>query len=104
MNPSYARVRFPRGRKVTVNVRDLAPRPQESSVPCQDRRHIRNADTPPGNGGDTDASPEDSSHTNPSSQVHPNVESAPDCLLAILHSLVQLTLRGIHLTMKGMLH
>jgi len=78
VNPSYARVRFPGGREVTVNVRDLAPRPQESSAPCQDRRHIRNADTPPRNGGDTDASPGDSSHTDPSPQVDPNVESTPD--------------------------
>jgi len=31
VNPSYRRVRFPGGREVTVNVRDLAPRPQESS-------------------------------------------------------------------------
>ena len=50
MNPSYARVRFPGGREVTVNVRDLAPRPQESSVPCQDRGHIENVVTPPRNG------------------------------------------------------
>jgi len=78
VNPSYARVRFPGGREATVNVRDLAPRPQESSVPCQDRGHIRNADTPPKNGGDTDASPGNSSHTDPSPQVDPNVESTPD--------------------------
>ena len=51
VNPSYTRVRFSGGREVTVNVRDLAPRPQESNMPCQDRGHIRNADTPPRNGG-----------------------------------------------------
>ena len=51
VNPSYACVRFPGGREVIVNVRDLAPRPQESSMPCQDCGHIRNADTPPRNGG-----------------------------------------------------
>ena len=51
-------------------------------------------------GEDTDASPGDSSHTDPS-QVDPNVESTPDCLLVILHSLAQLTLRGIYLTMKA---
>ena len=50
-----------------------------------------------------DASPRDSSHTDPSPQVDPNVESTPDSLLLILHSLAQLTLRGIYLTMKGML-
>jgi len=66
VNPSYARVRFPGGCEVTANVRDLAPRPQESIVPCQDRGHNRNADTPPRNGGDTDASPGNSSHTDPS--------------------------------------
>jgi len=78
VNPSYTRVRFSGGREVTVNVRDLAPRPQESNMPCQDRGHIRNADTPPRNGGDTDASPGNSSHTDPSPQVDPNVESTPD--------------------------
>ena len=103
VNPSYARVRFPGGREVTVNVRDLAPRPQESSMPCQDRGHIRNADTPPRNGGDTDASPGDRSHTDSSPQVDPNVGDTPIPLLMILHSLAQLTLRGIYLTMKGML-
>jgi len=77
VNPSYARVRFPGGREVTVNVRDLAPHPQESSVPCQDRGHIGNADLPPRNGGDTDASHRNSGHTDPS-QGDPNVDITPD--------------------------
>jgi len=28
VNPTYARVRYPGGREVTVSLRDLAPRPQ----------------------------------------------------------------------------
>ena len=63
VNPSYASVRFPGGREVTVNLRDLAPRPQEGSVPCPDRGQIGNANTPARNEGDTGASPGDSSHT-----------------------------------------
>jgi len=51
VNLSYARVRFAGGREVTVNVRVLAPRLQESSLQCQVRRHFRNTDTPPRNGG-----------------------------------------------------
>ena len=78
VNPSYACVRFPGGREVIVNVRDLAPRPQESSMPCQDCGHIRNADTPPRNEGDIYASRGNSSHTDPSPQVVPNVENTPD--------------------------
>jgi len=77
VNPRYARVRFPGGREVTVNVRDLAPSPQESSVPCQDRGHIGNADPLPRNGWDSDISPGNSGHTN-RSQVDPDVEITPD--------------------------
>ena len=80
MNPGYARARFPGGREVTVNVRDLASRPQESSVPCQDRGHTRNPDTSPRNGGGTNASLRNSSHVDRSPQLDPNVESTPDSL------------------------
>jgi len=78
VNPSYARVRFPGGREVTVNLRDLAPRPQEDSVPCPDRGQIGNANTPARNEGDTGASPGESSHTDSPPQINPNVESTPD--------------------------
>jgi len=77
VNLSYARVRFPGGCEVTVNVRDLAPRPQEGSVPCPDRGQIGNVDTPARNEGDTGASLGDSSHTD-STQINPNIESTPD--------------------------
>ena len=78
VNPSYARVRFPGGREVTVNLRDLPPRPQEGSVPCPDRGQIGNYNTPASNVGDTGASPGDSSRTDSPPQINPNVESTPD--------------------------
>ena len=101
MNPSYARVHFPGGREVTVNLRDLPPRPQEGSVPCPDRGQIGNYNTPASNVGDTGASPGDSSHTDSPPQINPNVESTPDSPARDTSLPPQLML--IYLTMAGML-